>query len=175
MDISTTGIRPATVLPAIALPAITQGAETGAEGLAAPAGDRALRVQQLDAREAAQDLRHPMPQILQAQASDSLLRLAISQTEPTRLAETRPTAIADRDGLHLRAQRAYSETSGIEAETRALMDRVVLLPEKGDLSLEASQLPPYGPPPFGPAPLAHLPQEMALPEDPAAKADSPPA
>ena len=30
-------------------------------------------------------------------------------------------------------------------EVKALNDRVVLLPEKGELSLEASQLPPYGP------------------------------
>lgn len=150
MDISTTGPRPGQGISA--LPAIAEAAQTGPQGHAAPVEDRAIRVQHMAAHDAAQDLRHAAPQVLQLQSAESLARLTLAQTEPARLAVAQPEGRAAREGLQMRAQRAYSETSGIEAEARALLDRVVLLPEKGDLSLEASQLPPYGPPPFGPAP-----------------------
>ncbi|WP_151719196.1 hypothetical protein [Gemmobacter serpentinus] len=148
MDIAVTGIRSGQAIAA--LPAVNEGAVTGAQGHAAPAEDRAIRVQQVEARDAVHEARNPAPQILQLQAADSVARLAITQTDPARQVDARTAAVADRNGLQIRAHRAYSETSGMEAEVRALIDRVVLLPEKGDLSLEASKLPPYGPPPFGP-------------------------
>lgn len=56
-----------------------------------------------------------------------------------------PPDQSDAATLHRHALHAYDEAAEALAGAQSLAERVVLLPEKGDLSLEASQMPPYGP------------------------------
>ncbi|MBL8562640.1 MAG: hypothetical protein JNN06_10200 [Gemmobacter sp.] len=140
--------------------AVPQGAETGAQGQAAPAESRSQAVQVRAARETEQEPRNPAPQMLAQQAATEVVRLAVAQAA-SQAAAQRSSGETDEassvsgirsDGLRgeelkIKAVRAYEETSQVLDEAKALIDRIVLLPEKGDLSLEASQMPPYGPPP----------------------------
>lgn len=142
------------------MPAVAQGAETGAQGQAAPAESRSQAVQARAARETEQAPRNPAPQLLAQQAATEVVRLAVAQAA-VQAASQRPVSetedTADVAGLRgdglrgevlkVKAVKAYEETSQVLDEAKALIDRIVLLPEKGDLSLEASQMPPYGPPP----------------------------
>ena len=56
-----------------------------------------------------------------------------------------PPDQSDAATLHRHALHAYDEAAEALAGAQSLAERVVLLPEKGDLSLEASQMPPYRP------------------------------
>lgn len=139
---------------------VPQGAETGAQGQAAPAESRSQAVQARAARETEQEPRNPAPQLLAQQAATEVIRLAVAQAA-SQAASQRPVGETEDtadvagirgDGLRgeelkIKAVRAYEETTQVLDEAKALIDRIVLLPEKGDLSLEASQMPPYGPPP----------------------------
>lgn len=130
--------------------AVPQGAETGAHGQAAPAENRSQAVQARVAREVEQEQRNPAPQLLAQQAAAEVTRLAIAQVG-IQQAAARDTGETDAEtrssDLKIKAVRAYEETNQVLDEAKSLIDRIVLIPEKGDLSLEASQMPPYGPPP----------------------------
>lgn len=130
--------------------AVPQGAETGAQGHAAPAESRSQAVQTRAAREAEQEPRNPAPQLLAQQAATEVSRLAMAQADSLRQlrSDTDPNTREGQSELQLKAVRAYEASTQVLEEAKALIDRIVLLPEKGDLSLEASQMPPYGPPRF---------------------------
>lgn len=134
--------------------AVPQGAETGAQGQAAPAESRSQAAQARSAREVEQEPRNPAPQLLAQQAATEVVRLALAQATTQAAAERDIGEVDDANrsaDLKIKAVRAYEETSQVLDEAKSLIDRIVLLPEKGDLSLEASQMPPYGPPPGAPA------------------------
>ncbi|HRK42964.1 MAG TPA: hypothetical protein PLH11_07985 [Gemmobacter sp.] len=148
-----------------------QGAETSAQGQAAPAESRSQAVQARAAREMEQEPRNPAPQLLAQQAATEVVRLAVAQAAVQAAAQRNASDTEDTaevsgirgeglrgEELKIKAVRAYEETTQVLDEAKALIDRIVLLPEKGDLSLEASQMPPYGPPP-GP-PSAAQPAEL---------------
>lgn len=144
--------------------AVPQGAETGAQGHAAPAESRSQAVQTRAAREAEQEPRNPAPQLLAQQAATEVSRLAMAQADSLRQlrSDTDPNTREGQSELQLKAVRAYEASTQVLEEAKALIDRIVLLPEKGDLSLEASQMPPYGPPRFeAPTESQSLVQDMA--------------
>lgn len=147
--------------------AVPQGAETGAQGHAAPAESRSQAVQTRAAREAEQEPRNPAPQLLAQQTATEVSRMAMAQADSLRQlrSDTDPNQRDTREGqseLQLKAVRAYEASTQVLEEAKALIDRIVLLPEKGDLSLEASQMPPYGPPRFeAPTESQSLVQDMA--------------
>ena len=144
--------------------AVPQGAETGAQGHAAPAESRSQAVQTRAAREAEQEPRNPAPQLLAQQTATEVSRLAMAQADSLRQlrSDTDPNTREGQSELQLKAVRAYEASTQVLEEAKALIDRIVLLPEKGDLSLEASQMPPYGPPRFeAPTESQSLVQDMA--------------
>ncbi len=88
-----------------------------------------------------------MPQLTAQQAAIEAGRIALAQADTARALD----GTGDSD-LQIKALRAYEASTQVLDEVKALIDRVVLLPEKGDLSLEASQLPPMGRPSLRMAP-----------------------
>lgn len=141
MEISAIGAVSAQNGGVVTQPAVPQGAETAAQGQPAPAEARGQHVQRQNQREAEQEPRNPVPQLLAQQAAVEAGRIALAQADSVR----RIDAAEDSD-LQVKALRAYEESTHVLEEAKALIDRVVLLPEKGDLSLEASKMAPYGPP-----------------------------
>ena len=121
-------------------PAVATGAETGAKGNPAPAEARGQQVQRQNQRDQDHEPRNPMPQLTAQQAAIEAGRIALAQADTARALD----GAGDSD-LQIKALRAYEASTQVLDEVKALIDRVVLRPEKGDLSLEASQLPPYGP------------------------------
>ena len=121
-------------------PAVAIGAETGAKGNPAPAEARGQQVQRQNQRDQDHEPRNPVPQLTAQQAAIEAGRIALAQADTARALD----GTGDSD-LQIKALRAYEASTQVLDEVKALIDRVVLLPEKGDLSLEASQLPPYGP------------------------------
>lgn len=89
----------------------------------------------------------PAPMLIAHLAATEISRLAVAQDSTLR---QMPGSRAE--AAQVRAVRAYEETALLLNSAKALIDRVVLLPEKGDMALEASKLPPWGPPAFGPPP-----------------------
>lgn len=136
MEISLTHVQPVIQVAAF-------GADTTAGGEAAHAGDRAAYVQRNDMTAEQQEARTPGIQLVVQQTSADIARMVASQIAGS--ADARDAgATHSEDDPKTRAVRAYEESAQVQDEARALIDRVVLLPEPGDLSLEASRLQPYG-------------------------------
>ena len=116
------------------------GAETTPRGQPVPAETRAADLLAADL----QAQPEPTPALMAAQAAAALF------VPPP--APDSPAGPAAEDSLILQARRAYAASSQMLEHARTLIDRLMLLPEPGDLAFEASKLPPLGPPAFGPAP-----------------------